>query len=289
MATRNYSKSYQGSSFGFSKQKNRKRLIFKVLIALAFLGVALGSVYFFTLSRFFKINNISVSGNDYVVTAAIITGFNDMMGEEKYLLFKNDNINLLDIGIAEKKMMEAFPRIEEVKIIKKYPSSVKISIKEKEIAEILCQEKNNHIEKYIETSKCFFIDKNGIAFDEAAQTQGFLILKILDRRNIDINLNAKALSPEFVEFVGTIRKNFKNVLPGDNIKWFILDHPAQREATAIVDDWKIVFDTSGDPNRQLFVLKEILEKEVKDQKNLLEYIDLRVNGRAYYKLRHEMP
>jgi len=84
--------------------------------------------------------------------------------------------------------------------------------------------------------------------------------------------------------VGEIKSNFRNSLNA-NIKSLILEHPSQRELVAVVDDWKIIFNVSGSAKDQLMVLKQVLEKEVKDQRDNLEYIDLRIDGRAYYKLK----
>lgn len=281
---RNYSKSYHGSSFGFSSKRGKKRLVVNILYTVIILTLVSGIGYFFIFSKFFKIKNISVSGNDYIVGAAIIGGLKDVLNQEKFIVLKNDNINFFDIDDAKTDLMLAFPRIEEISLEKKYPSSIKISIKEKEISEILCKgDKNSDSQKEEYDSKCYFIDKNGVAFDEAAQTQGFLILKIIDKRGQDFGLNSKALNKEFVDFVGVIRKKFKSAL-SQNIKWFVLEHPAQREVVAVVDNWRIIFDIEGSPEKQLFVLKEVIDKEIKDQKNNLEYVDLRIDGRAYYKL-----
>lgn len=282
---RNYSKSYHGSSFGFSSKRGKKRLIVIIFYAVIILTLVSGSGYFFVFSKFFKIKNISVIGNDYIVSAAIIDSFNDVLNQKKFVVLKNNNINFLNIDDAKTDLMSAFPRIEEINLEKKYPSDIKIAIKEKEVSEILCKgDKYWDGKKEEDTSKCYFIDKNGVAFDEAAQTQGFLILKIIDKREQDIGLNSKALNKEFVDFVGVIRKKFKSVL-SQNIKWFVLEHPAQREVVAVVDNWKIIFNIEGSPEKQLFVLKEVMEKEIKDQKNNLEYVDLRIDGRAYYKLK----
>lgn len=249
-----------------------------------FFLIAGAGVYFLFFSSVFKIKEISVKGNDYIISSSIINGFNDIMSEKKWFFLKNNNINLFDSVEAKQKIIKEFPRIDSLDLVKNYPNKLSVNIKEREIADILCQSRGgDDAPVNFIFSKCFFIDKNGIAFDVAADTQGFLILKILDKRGETIELNKKILNPEFIDFVKQIKDSFRGAINA-NIKLLVLEHPAQRELIALVDNWKIIFNVSSDAKNQLLVLKQVLEKEIKDQRGKLDYIDLRVEGRAYYKI-----
>lgn len=257
----------------------------KIVYAFLFISIIGSGAYFLFFSSVFKIKEISVKGNDYIMDAAIISSFNNVMSEKKWLVLENDNINLFDLAAAKQKIIEEFPRIDALEVRKDYPNKITVNIKEREIASILCQnQEGDDAPNNYSFSHCFFVDKNGIAFDVAADTQGFLILKILDKRGGVIELNKKVLNPEFIEFVRRIKEGSRNAI-NNNIKLLVLDHPAQRELTALVEDWRIIFSVSSDPKNQLMVLKQVLEKEVKDRRANLDYIDLRIDGRAYYKLK----
>lgn len=244
-------------------------------------------MYFFIFSKFFIIEKIIIKGNNYIVSAAILDEFQDIFSERKTFFLKNNNLNLFNSQNAKQKIKNKFPRIEEASIEKQWPDKIFVNIKEKEVAEILCKSKDISISNlsFTNFSECFFIDKNGIAFDRAADTQGFLILKILDNRGVNIELDKKALNADFLNFIGNLRNNFKNYF-NFNIKLMILDHPAQREVSILIDNWRAIFDVSSNADKQLFVLKEVMEKEIKEQKDKLDYVDLRVDGRAYYKLKN---
>ncbi|KKP99073.1 MAG: hypothetical protein US71_C0001G0048 [Parcubacteria group bacterium GW2011_GWD2_38_12] len=285
--SRNYSKNYNFSGRSPIKSRNSiwRTVVKFVYIVLPIIIIVFG-VYFFIFSDFFKIKEIVVRGNSYVVSAAIVDAFQNIFAETKLLFLKNNNLNILNSQSAEQEIKDKFPRIEEVSIEKQWPDKIIVVIKEKEAVEILCKSKNASVSDFsvANFSDCFFIDKNGIAFDRAADTQGFLILKILDNRGVDIGLDKKSLNTEFLNFVRDLKNNFDDYL-NYNIKLIVLDHSAQREVSALIDNWRAIFDVSGDAKKQLFVLREVLEKEVKDQKDKLDYIDLRVEGRAYYKLK----
>jgi len=49
--------------------------------------------------------------------------------------------------------------------------------------------------------------------------------------------------------------------------------------------FKIMMTVDGRSEEQARVIKSVLENEIKDKINALDYIDLRVENRAYYKLR----
>lgn len=260
----------------------------RFVYVLLFLSMFIGGLYFFIFSDFFKIKNITVSGNDYIASASIINEFQNIISEKKLIILKNENLNLLNLASAKQELMGKFPRMESLEITKNYPDKVSISIQEREVAEILCNGSKEELST-IKTlnykfSECFFIDKHGVAFDLAADTQGFLILKILDLRGINIEMGKKVLDLNLMGFVKKLKRDFNNAI-NSHIKFLILDHPAQRDIVVVVDDWKIIFDISGDTEKQLMVLKKVMEEEIKDQRDKLEYIDLRIEGRAYYKLK----
>lgn len=286
---RNYSRSYNIPQKGIGRSKGaRRRLFIRLIYILLFLSAFVGGLYFFIFSDFFKIKNITVSGNDYIASASVINEFQNIISKKKLIILKNDNLNLLNLADAKQELKGIFPRIESLEITKNYPDKLSIIIQEKEVVEILCSSSKEELSVTktlnYKFSECFFIDKHGVAFDLAADTQGFLILKMLDLRDIDIEMGKKVLDLNLMEFVKKLKRDFKDAV-NSHIKLLVLEHPAQREIVAIVDDWKIIFDISGDAEKQLMVLKRVMEGEIKEQRDKLEYIDLRIDGRAYYKLK----
>lgn len=237
-------------------------------------------MYFFVFSPFFKVKEIAVKGNRHIAAAALIETSRDFLMTNNFLFLKNDNINFISVKDIGQKLQNEFYRIDSISVKKNYPDKLVLDVKEREAAEILCDGDETASDYF----DCFLVDRNGLAFERAADSKGFLILRILDKRGGEIEIGKKVLNPELIQFTEKITGNFKNFIKY-NIKLLVLEHPAQREITVLVDDWKIIFDVSGDPDKQLLVLKEVLEKEVKENIGKLDYIDLRVEGRAYYKLK----
>ncbi len=49
------------------------------------------------------------------------------------------------------------------------------------------------------------------------------------------------------------------------------------------EGWHVLFDRSRDLKNQLEALKLVLEEKIKEERKNLEYIDLRIENRVYYK------
>lgn len=247
-----------------------RRIFYAVLVISLFAAGA----HFLFFSDFFIIKDVAVSGNHFVASAPLA---------EKFKEQENSNLLLLNPAVARERLLAEFLRLDDVQIRKKYPDKVIINVKEKETQEILCRARQ-------EREHCFLVDKNGIVFDNAGGIEGSLIVKILDLRGIDFEMGDKIFSQEFLGFIQKLKQDFPRVFEF-NISALELEHPSQREVTvkiglpAQAGDWRAIFDIAGDAGKQLLVLKQVLEKEIKEDINKLDYIDLRIEGRAYYKLK----
>lgn len=256
----------------YNSQKDLKRAkrrfarrIFYVVAVISFFAA---SAYFLFFSNFFVIKNVAVNGNYFIASAILIKKFQEQSA---------GNLIFFDLMLGREQLLKEFPRLDDVQIRKKYPNKLVIDVKEKEIEEILCHDEQGK-------EQCFFIDKNGIMFERASGIEGFLIMKILDLRKIYFKIGDKVLNQEFLGFVQKLKQNFPRLFDF-NINALELEHPSQKEVTVRIDNWRAIFDVFGDAEKQLFVLKQVLEKEIKEDINKLDYIDLRVEGRAYYKLK----
>lgn len=246
-----------------------RRIFYAVLIISLFTTGA----HFLFFSDFFVIKDVAVSGNYFIASALLA---------EKFKEQENKNLLFLDTAVTRERLLAEFLRLDDVQIRKKYPDKAIINVKEKETQEILCRARQGR-------EYCFSVDKNGIVFDRASGMEGSLIVKILDLRGIDFEMGDKILSQEFLGFIQKLKQDFPRVFEF-SISALELEHPSQKEVTAKIDlsaqagNWRAIFDIAGDAGKQLFVLRQVLEKEIKGDINKLDYIDLRIEGRAYYKM-----
>lgn len=136
-------------------------------------------------------------------------------------------------------------------------------IEERKLAATLCQDK-----------RCFFVDKNGIAYEEISEAnyQGPKIKNQILLSEIKLGENAV-----IVDLMAQILKIYSKL--SDDLKITLQEFDIaseQRLNVKTAGGWEIYFNLKGDIHWQITELKTILENKIppKNWKNL-EYIDLR--------------
>jgi cell division septal protein FtsQ len=133
--------------------------------------------------------------------------------------------------------------------------------------------------------KCFYIDKEGIIYKESPLISGSLVLNIYSARNQSAGIRTKVASPEMIDFILTLKEKLPKIKTADgpslqinNFKIVSLED--LRVNTS--QDWQIYFSPAYSIDSQLKTLETVLEKEIKETTSL-EYIDLRIENRVYYR------
>jgi hypothetical protein len=131
--------------------------------------------------------------------------------------------------------------------------------------------------------KCFYFDRNGVAYAEAGQSSGFLILNVADYRGRAIALGSAVASEEW----------FKNIIAagellpkiGVNAAEFSIPSGSFDEFDAkTAQGWKIMFSTSTDVAKQISSLGVLFRDKLPASVRAgLQYVDLRIQDRIYYK------
>jgi hypothetical protein len=115
-----------------------------------FLFIFIYIIYFFFFSNYFKINQIIIEGNEEILTLELKEKCYDLLGQRKFLIAKKDNYFLFNVEELKEKLSKDY-LFEELKIEKKYFSTIFINLKEKP-----------HKLFYIIDGNSFLIDENGI-------------------------------------------------------------------------------------------------------------------------------
>jgi hypothetical protein len=257
------------------RRRGKKRFFARLKIfgvsALAVVFLFAGA-YFLFCSDFLKIKEIKseFSGGSAIpeLTEGLKkffvsrAGFWGRLGGDSIFIWKNGE--LPEIFLAE------YPKAEKIFISKDYwDRAVLIEVKERERFGVWCSR-----------GKCFWFDKNGIAFEEAPETEGGLIRKAEDFSEKNIKEGDSVLEGGFA---GNFIKIF-GVLENAGISASLrLENKELQEIIAVpLEDGfpKIYFSLRVDPAFGLAALRQIQEQE--NMANL-SYIDLRVENRAYYK------
>lgn len=253
----------------YSKRK-KKRKVLKIYLFLVLTGLA-GLAYAILFSGLFDIDNIELEGlgviNQERLQASINVFFEESQG--KFIPIKNW------FFIPKEKLTqflkEEYPIVREIKIKKEFPNSLILSLDEREPIFIVCSQNQG--------TPCFYIDKEGIAYQDAPKTEGSLISIIETEREFNQGevLFGPLLIENLIEFRELLRIGLN--LP---IKKIITDGDIVFET---YDGWQIRMAADTHFSERFEDLVLLLNSEIKEERENLEYIDLTLPNRAYYKIK----
>ena len=146
--------------------------------------------------------------------------------------------------------------------------SVVIKIQERERLGIWCVEGEN----------CYWLDNNGIVFEEAPATEGSLILKVYDLQKADLRLGFSVIEDRFINNLNSILKNLDQLNAA--IRKITFDRKLQEVKVETYGGPDILFSIRFDPVPSIEAFQKL--SETLDPRKI-DYVDLRVSNRVYYK------
>lgn len=263
------------------RRGNGSRILLKILnliLILAFLGVV---VYLLFFSPFLVISKINVSGTENLDSGAVRdTVATEISGKYLNLIPKN-NIILAGGGKLEKSLIVRFRRIGQVEVKKTFPDTLSIAVSEKKSALILSSAGKNLV-----------INPEGAAYAEAdfeAADLGENDLPVLhDEGNKNIQLSESILDSAYVRYILDIEEKLKGDLGIEIDKNFRTPQLISGDIrVATVQGWQIYFNESIPVQKEIDMLGLVMQEKIdKDRIQDLEYVDLRIDNKVYYKFKN---
>jgi len=226
--------------------------LWKVFLAIITLLFLLYLVFF---SSVFNISDVFVEGNHFVESDKV-----------KELVAPGQNIFRFDQNIYKQKLKAAFPEIQDTQIFRGIPNAIKIVLLEHE-AKIIWQSGES---KYLVSSQ-------GEVIKKVDAGEGYPV--VIDARSFPVNVGDAVVSPSFIAFIINIKDNFfsaTNIQPTTfEIQSTTFDVNLHTEA-----GFYVKLNSLRASRKQLDNLRTVLAQKRQD---IHEYIDLRIDGWAYYK------
>lgn len=236
--------------------------------SLFFLSVILAILWLVLISPLFYIQNINFSNETILNRNDVLNIISDTapLGLDK-------NLIILSKSRLKSKLTAAFPSITDITIKKNLFHTLTINFQNRVQIGIWCNNNN-----------CYYFDKNGIIFFPVPQTEGSLILKVEDLSKSDIALGDKVLDNNQINFITA----FSDKIAESN-KFKILEFKIKSSLSVDLEaitnkNWSIYLNNKQEPIAAANNLLSILEDAVKNTGDL-EYVDLRIPSRIFYKLR----
>ena len=256
--------------------KRRNKAIFKI-VSGAFGGIGFVALvgYFIFYTSYLKITEISFSGLKTVNDSELRSAVNFVSNKEGAGFFafltelKNDNILFFNSDAIKEDIMARFPIIKDIEIQKEYFHKIAFNFIERTPIGVWCFGEEN-------SAQCSYFDDDKELWGNALRSTGSLILAVNDYRDLD----SKTIDSELFDRVTEISSGLDSL----GIKVVKVDIPQD-----YIGDFKVftsrsyylIFNVKENVVDAVSVLKIFLNE--KGSGFTPEYIDLRIEGRAYYK------
>lgn len=300
----------------FSKKDNRslaaKEIIreekkaanaLKFILIAAFIVILAAAIFYFLF--FFpglRVKEIRISGNKIIETRQIGDLADSFLAGKVWGLIPSRQMAAVSVPEISQKIKDEFPEIEQAKIKRILPDVLEIQITEKkpysvccesEIAGRLLAEDSAAGETGTSTApafkeeipvagNCFLSDENGILYRRSSEISTDLLPKFFLKAGENYGLKQEAVSSSTIVFA----REFKEKMENSNVEiaGFSLRGENNREMAAYAEQgWVVYLDLSRPVETQTRVIETLLANELKGKRQNIEYIDLRIPNRAYYK------
>jgi cell division septal protein FtsQ len=186
------------------------------------------------------------------------------------------NILFVPTDQVEQKILHDVPQVRDIHILRKLPGTLKIIVQEKKPALLL-----------VSGGSYYFVDAEGIAYENASLDvlPGVVLPTVKNSDSLaKVTLGTNAVEGSFVDFITEAQKKLPEIAHAQ-IAEMRIPSLATREVHFLLDrNWKILMDTTRSAEGQLDILSRLLEDTIPDEEQqTLEYIDLRIPNRVYYK------
>lgn len=250
-------KVFSGSKIREKKSVNFPKISFTAYKRIFVVVIVLFLVGYFLFSPRFSIKEVIIEGNNLVLGDTL-----------KSYIPLNGNIFRFNGAVTKDKILAENPEIKSIQIIRGLPDAIKISVIEHDNRMIW----QSGSDKYL-------VSVQGVVSKKINEGENFNYPTVVDSKSLPVAIGKEIVDPSFVAFVNNINDKFfdqTNIKPTTfEVQDTTFDVNLHTEA-----GFYVKFNTLRSSAVQLENLKKVL---VAKRADIHEYIDLRIDGWAYYK------
>jgi len=252
----------QPSLYSRTEEPASKSFSFRWVIIFVILLLLAGITFLVFFSDIFNVKKVVFAPTKYISREEL-----EKTKNTNQTFFDNNIISFGTFGLTGK--LEQVTGVSKVLVIRKSNHDIYIDIKEE--SPLLVWETMNN--KYL-------VNNNGIIWANYEDKYSS-VLVVTDTKNVPVSLESKVIPDTFITFITELQNNFTKKTANTIVKMEVLDIISDLKITTKAG-WCVYFDTTRTASNQLISLSRVLT-EVASKKQPLEYVDLRVKDRIFYK------
>lgn len=236
--------------------------------------------YFFLISDKFLLTEVIVEGVDNKELKESVENYYNIVAQSKKLYFIRQNKTFsFPKESFESDLLTVVPKINEVEVEVKVPHGILIRAKARKEAGVWCKYNIDRL-----SENCYFYDAKGVIYETAPQSlKGSLIVYIRDGRFENPALGEKVLDQDLIEYT----ENLIQLLSMVDLKpEYIFFKNNIDIHTGFNKGWEAYFLRENNIQESVENLKLVLDKEIGNRVGELEYVDLRLLNKVFYKFRN---
>jgi cell division septal protein FtsQ len=266
---------------GPKRDKRGRFFIKKAVASRVFWVLTAVFVSFFVLSYYlffsakFLLTNVLIEGVSADAENEIRQYFDKFSHTKRFLVFSQNSALLFPDNAFTSGVLRAVPKIKNLDTRIKLPNTLTISAEERKQYGIWCIDLS---------TQCFFYDESGVIYESAPNVaRGALIKVIRDGRVDSAEAGDTVLDRDLLSFIN-------NLIAALELAYqrpayiYIKDNEEIR--AGFFDGWEAYFSRSQDLIESVENLAIVLEEKIGPREPELEYIDLRLLNKIFYKYRN---
>ncbi len=246
------------------QKKNALKNVKRVFLTILFFVIISGSAYLVLFFPYLKVQDISVTGASAEVNSQASRAMYEFLGRKVLRFLPTDGIFLFDEQLAEEILCQ-IPAIKSADVKWEMPNFLKVSITGSQGMLNWCLNNN-----------CFPVDADGKVTGDALDSS----LPIV---NETCSSGEYTANSQKLQFITNVKKEIKQKM-GIDTRDVVLDGCfTQKLALKTDNGFDIYFNTSRSYDEQILVLQNVFETMSDAEKSGLEYVDLQVAGKVFYR------
>lgn len=214
--------------------------------------------------QYFKIDRLELRNLDALDPKAVELAVKK--GIEQQLL--GNNLVTISSGRLEKSVTDQIPEIKDIALTRNWPGHLIVAVVEREPS--LAWQSGGQL---------YLLDRDGTVIRELSGQAKVSV--VVDTTNLPVEIGTRVVPERFVKFTLDTVRELKSV--GGGIRQISVVDTTSELNVGLEDGYLVRFDTTREAGEQLRSLNLVLAELKKQGKKPAEYVDLRVEGKAYYK------